>query len=181
MRAYPALVLSQDVLELTVLCRSTCSEAFSFPKKSRATGTQRERVASNVRGRIESITPAATQTDRPRRTVMTRVQMFHPAVNRRLALAGFAAALMATSVFRPTAAYSVTPRTPKPRRSFAARADSRSTMRCVNCGLSIWNGPMRQSRPWPTARHLRRHRSATDAEPGRYRRRYQALLWRCSW
>lgn len=38
---------------------------------------------------------------------MTRVQMFHPAVNRRLALAGFAAALMATPVFRPTAAYSV--------------------------------------------------------------------------
>lgn len=38
---------------------------------------------------------------------MTRVQMFHPAVNRRLALAGFAAALMATPVLGPTAAYAV--------------------------------------------------------------------------
>lgn len=38
---------------------------------------------------------------------MTRLQMFHPAVNRRLALSGFAAAIMATPVLGPTATYAV--------------------------------------------------------------------------
>ncbi|KAF0135919.1 MAG: Uncharacterized protein FD148_442 [Methylocystaceae bacterium] len=84
---------------------------------------------------------------------MTRVQMFHRAVNRRLALAGFAAALMATPVFRPTAAYSVN----------TSHTEAAQIIRS------------------PSGLAFRRHRSAADAEPGRYRRRYQALLWRCSW